>query len=42
LLRLRTPSLGIKFFKKISDLPQEFEKVQSEVMVCQVLFRADT
>jgi len=37
LLRLRTPSLGIKFFKKVADIPQEFEKVQGEVMVCQVI-----
>ena len=37
LLRLRTPSIGIKFFKKIADIPKEFEVIKDDVMVCQVI-----
>jgi uncharacterized protein (DUF169 family) len=37
LLRLRTPSLGIKFFEKIGDIPEEFEVIERDVMVCQVI-----
>jgi uncharacterized protein (DUF169 family) len=36
-LKLRTPSLGIKFFEKIGDIPKEFEVVKDDVMVCQVI-----
>jgi uncharacterized protein (DUF169 family) len=37
LLQLKTPSLGIKFFEKIADIPQEFETLKHDVMVCQVI-----
>lgn len=37
LLHLRTPSLGIKFFERITDIPHEFEVLKEDVMVCQVI-----
>lgn len=37
ILRLRTPSLGIKLFEKIGDIPKEFEIVKDDIMVCQVI-----
>jgi uncharacterized protein (DUF169 family) len=37
LLSLRTPSLGIKFFEKVDDIPDEFETLKDDVMVCQVI-----
>ena len=37
LLKLRTPCLGIKLFEKIEDIPKEFEILQNDVMVCQVI-----
>jgi uncharacterized protein (DUF169 family) len=36
-LKLRTPSIGIKFFEKIGDIPKEFEVIKDDVMVCQVI-----
>jgi len=40
LLKLKTPSLGIKFFEKIADIPDEFEVIKDDVMVCQVIGKA--
>ena len=37
LLRLRTPSLGIKLFEKTDDIPDAFEVLTDDVMVCQVI-----
>jgi uncharacterized protein (DUF169 family) len=37
LLSLRTPSVGIKFFEKIDKIPNEFEILKDDVMVCQVI-----
>lgn len=34
ILRLRTPSAGIKFFEKVGDISPEFEVVKDDVMVC--------
>jgi uncharacterized protein (DUF169 family) len=35
-LRLETHSLGIKFFEKISDVPQDYQVFDSEQPVCAV------
>lgn len=35
--RLKTHSLGIKFFEKISDVPQDYQVFDSEQPVCAVL-----
>lgn len=37
LLKLKTPSIGIKFFETVSDIPDEFEVLKDDVMVCQVI-----
>ena len=37
MLSLRTPSLGIKFFENIEDIPADFEIIKDDVMVCQVI-----
>lgn len=37
LLKLKTPALGIKFFEKAGDIPNEFEVLKDDVMVCQVI-----
>jgi uncharacterized protein (DUF169 family) len=40
LLSLRTPSVGIKFFEKVDQIPDEFEIQKGDVMVCQVIAQA--
>lgn len=37
LLKLKTPSIGIKFFETVDDIPDEFEVLKDDVMVCQVI-----
>jgi uncharacterized protein (DUF169 family) len=37
LLNLKTPSLGIRFFEKAKDIPQDFETLTDDIMVCQVI-----
>jgi len=37
LMKSRTPSIGIKFFETIDAIPDEFEVLKDDVMVCQVI-----
>jgi len=37
ILGLRTPSVGIKLFEKVEDIPDTYEVIHDEVMVCQVI-----
>jgi len=39
-MSLRTPSVGITLFEKISDIPKEYEVREDDVMVCQVIGEA--
>jgi uncharacterized protein (DUF169 family) len=37
MLRLRTTPLGIKYFKEIEDVPDEFEKIDQQIPICQLM-----
>jgi len=36
-LKLKTPSVGIKLFKKEGDIPDTFETIHDDIMVCQLI-----
>jgi len=40
LLRLRTPPVGIKLFEHVGDIPSDFEMIEEERSVCQLIARA--
>jgi len=37
ILKLRTPAIGIKFFEKVEDIPEEFQVINDDIMVCQLI-----
>ena len=40
LLRLKISPIGIKYFAKTMDIPDEFEVIKSECTICQVIAKA--
>jgi uncharacterized protein (DUF169 family) len=40
LLRLKISPIGIKYFTKSTDIPEEFEVMKSDCTVCQVIGKA--